>query len=259
MVGTSPLDALPIWATFVLTALLVIGATELGHRVGIRRRAGRAETDDRAGGVMVGAALAMLAFLLAFLVGMATDRYDGRRGMVMEEANAIGTTWLRAGYLPDDAGATIRPILEDYTAQRLRLPDDAQREDALAQSAALVDRLWAATETVARAHGDSPTVALFVQSVNETIDIGSKRSVAMATWRIAPTIWASVYAVAILTMLFVGFHTGLTGSRNRMAVVLLSLSFAAVMNLIIDLDRPYAGLLRVSSEALVQLQSTFPR
>ena len=259
MNGSSPLDLLPIWALFLLTFAIATGATEAGFRLGLRWQRWRPQAGDAAGGVMVGATLGMLGFFLAFLVGMAVDRFDGRRGMVMEEANAIGTSWLRAGYLDDADTQAIRPILEEYTRQRLRLPVEQERADALAQSTRLTTELWAQTERVAKAHPDLPAVAILVESVNQTIDIGSKRNVAMATWRIPGTIWLSVYVVAILTMLFVGFHGGLTGSRNQVEAVLLALTFAAVMNLIIDLDRPYAGLLQVNQEALLQLVASFPK
>ncbi|MEI7742923.1 MAG: hypothetical protein WCK58_04115 [Chloroflexota bacterium] len=257
MTGVGELDFLPIWAVFGLTFALSIGATELGYRTGLHWQRLRPQEGDAAGGVMVGATLAMLAFFLAFLVGMAVDRFDGRRAMVMDEANSIGTTWLRAGYLPDEYPGAIRPILEQYTAQRLRLPDNIQRDDALAQSTRLASELWAQTEQLVRDYPNSESVSLFTSSVNDTIDMGSKRAVAMATWRIPGTIWLSIYVVALLTMMFVGIHGGITKSRNVIEVLLLALVFAAVMNLIIDLDRPYDGMLQVSQEALRQLQASF--
>ncbi len=208
---------------------------------------------------MVGATLTMLAFFLAFLVSMAVDRFDGRRVMIMDEANSIGTTWLRAGYLPDPYPERIRPILAEYTDQRLRLPNEGERGDALQRSNELMSALWAQTEQLVRENPNSESVSLFVETVNDTIDMESKRAVALATWRIPWTIWVAAYFVAFASMMLVGFHAGNAGTRNWPEVFLLAIVFAAVVNLILDLDRPYEGLLQVSQEALLELKAAIGR
>ena len=115
-------------------------------------------------------------------------------------------------------------------------------------------QLWAETEDVTRANPNSPSVALFVQAVNETIDIGAKRSIALATWQLPWTVWLSAYVLAFTGMVLVGFHNGVQGARNLLPTVLLALIFAVVMSLIVDLDRPYLGLLQVGQDALLEVQ-----
>jgi hypothetical protein len=259
MIGTGFLDALPIWAVFALTFGLSVLACEVGYRMGRAWKRRRPGSTGEAGGVMVGATLAMLAFFLAFLVGMAVDRFDGRRAMIMDEANTIGTTWLRAGYLPAPYPEEVRPILAEYTAQRLQLPLDTERAITLQRSNELMNDLWAKTEQLVRENPNSESVSLFVETVNDTIDMGSKRAVALNTWRVPWTIWVAAYLVAFASMMLVGFHAGNAGTRNWPEVLLLALVFAAVMNLIVDLDRPYDGLLQVSQEALLELRAAIGR
>ena len=105
MVSTQLLDALPIGAVFILFAIVAMAFYEGGFRLGRwwqNREPGEQEGPT---GVLVGSILALLAFLLAVTMGMASDRFDTRRAIVLAEANSIGTTYLRAGYLPEPASA----------------------------------------------------------------------------------------------------------------------------------------------------------
>src|SRR4051794_11822881 len=96
-----PLDALPIWAVYVLTVLIAVLMAEVGYRLGSwwHKRSEKDEPNkEGVVGALVGATLAMLAFLIVFVNGFAAERFDARRHLVLEEANAIGTTYLRAGF-----------------------------------------------------------------------------------------------------------------------------------------------------------------
>ena len=107
-----PLDALPLWGLFLATLLLVLLSVEAGYRLGISRRRSTEEKEAPVG-AMVGATLGLLAFMLAFTFGLAAARFDTRRQVLLDEANALGTTYLRAGMLPDRRDA-IRTFLRDY-------------------------------------------------------------------------------------------------------------------------------------------------
>ena len=254
MTGVGPLGDLPVWVMLLLILGLSLLAAELGFRLGRRWQARQPGEGHSTSGVITGAALALIAFFLAVLVGMAVDRFEGRRALVVDEANAIGTTWLRAGYLPD-------PYPVDVRGSSSTTPDSDStswlRNCARAPwrgPGELTQDLWAAAEGVTRENPDSPSVTLFDEAVNETIDIGAKRAIALVTWQLPWTVWLSAYVLSFTGMMLVGFHNGVQGGRNLLPTALLALIFSVVMSLIVDLDRPYLGLLQVGQEALLEVQ-----
>ncbi len=118
MQSHGPLDALPLWGLFMAILLLVLLAVEGGYRLGKYRRSRSEQEKEAPVGAMVGATLGLLAFMLAFTFGLAAARFDTRRQVLLDEANAIGTTYLRAGMLPDRR-EDIRALLRDYVDTRL--------------------------------------------------------------------------------------------------------------------------------------------
>ena len=117
-------------------------------------------------------------------------------------------------------------------------------------------QLWAEAEAVATKHPESIQVGLFVQSLNETIDLHTTRVVAGLYSRIPLVIWIALYALTALSMIGVGYHAGLTSKMRSLSFLMLAITFAAVIVLVADLDRPREGMLRVSQQALVDLRST---
>src|SRR5262252_6331730 len=118
MENSGPIDVLPLWALFIVIMLIVLLSVEFGYRLGKYRRSHHEMEKEAPLGTMVGAELALLAFILAFTFGLAAARFDTRRQVLLDEANAIGTTYLRAGMLPDQRDA-IRALLRDYVRTRL--------------------------------------------------------------------------------------------------------------------------------------------
>ncbi|HJS28157.1 MAG TPA: hypothetical protein VJ768_00940 [Anaerolineales bacterium] len=106
---------MPLWLIFLATLGIVLLSSELGWRYGDYRR--RKSEDEKAPvGAAVGAILALLGFLLAFTFGMATSRYDSRKQIVVQEANAIGTAYLRSEFLSEEEGEMVRELLREYAA-----------------------------------------------------------------------------------------------------------------------------------------------
>jgi|RhiMetdeSRZDD1v2_1073273.scaffolds.fasta_scaffold21094_2 hypothetical protein len=118
MPSSGPLDALPLWGLFLAILLLILLSVEGGYRLGKYRRSRSEEEKEAPVGAMVGVTLGLLAFMLAFTFGLADARFDTRRQVLLDEANAIGTTYLRAGMLPDRC-EDIRTLLRDYVDVRL--------------------------------------------------------------------------------------------------------------------------------------------
>lgn len=255
MIGQGPLDALPLWALFLAILLLVLLSVEGGYRLGQYRRSRSDEEKEAPVGTMVGATLGLLAFLLAFTFGLAAERFDARRRVVLDEANAIGTTYLRAGMLPDRRDA-VRALLGDYVDTRLEAVLSGNVAEGIRKSEQLHEQLWAQATAVAESNPTSIIVGLFVQSLNEVIDLHAKRVAAGLRSRIPGMIWVTLFAVAILSFAAMGYHAGLSRTRRSVAELAVAFTFAAVIGLIADLDRPQEGLLKVSQQALIDLQQS---
>lgn len=258
MQNVEPLDYLPLWGSFFATIALTFLAVEFGYRLGnYRRRVSETEKESTLGPI-VGATLGLLAFLLAFTFGLAASRYDARRQMVVKEANAIGTTYLRAGLLGEPYPEKIRDLLRKYVDVRLEAVRTGDVERGVAESTALHAQLWDRAESLAAEDRNSEISATFIVSLNEMIDLHAERVLIGVRSRIPVVIWLTLYLVTFLTMLQLGYYKGVSGSRRSSAVAALVLTFSIVMLLIADLDRPHEGLIRVSQQALLELRDSMP-
>jgi hypothetical protein len=248
------LDPFPIVVVFVVIAVITLAAFEGGYRLG---RWWQKRTPDEKEGptaILVGSLLALMAFLLAVTMGMASDRFDTRRGLVLEEANAIGTTYLRAGYLPQPASDQVRELLREYAPLRVTTPDPDQRQANLVRSTQLQADMWAIAEQLARTSPDSQVLAIFIESLNDTIDLQETRVTAIVYARVPDTVVLLLIVGAALTMGMVGFSAGLSGRRSLIIASVLVIVLSAVITLVIDLDRPREGFLQVSQQPLIDLQ-----
>lgn len=249
-----PLDHLPLWGLFGATIVVVLLSIEAGYWLG-RSRCRHSEDEKEAPvGAIVGATLGLLAFVLAFTFGLAASRFDARRQIVVEEANAIGTTYLRAGLLPDGRGVKVRKLLGEYVDARLEVIQTGDIEHVLRRSEQLHRELWNEAEAVGQQHPDSIVVGLFIQALNETIDVHSTRVLVGLQNRLPGILWATLYLVTMLTMAGVGYHEGLSKSRRSLAILVLVLAFSAILTMVADLDRPQEGFLRVSQSAMFDLR-----
>jgi hypothetical protein len=256
MEPAGPLDLLPIWGVFLATVAVVLLAIEAGLRLGLYRRRRSEEEDRPPVGEMVAATLALLAFMLAFTFGLAASRFEARRVLVIDEANAIGTTYLRTGLIPEPYRTEVRRLLREYLDVRLEAVQPGKLSRGIDRSQELHALIWSHAVAVGEKDPHSIVVGLFIGSLNEMIDLHAKRLTLGARNRIPGVIWVALYFVAILGTCVMGYHAGLAGSGRSMAMLALVLSFSAVMILIVDLDRPQAGFLRVSQQPLIDLQRT---
>ena len=253
MENTGPLDALPLWALFIVILLVVLFSVEFGYRLGKYRRSHHETEKEAPLGTMVGATLGLFAFILAFTFGLAANRFDNRRQLLLNEANAIGTTYLRAGMLPE-RGQQIRDLLRDYVAVRLDVVQPGKLGEGIRQSEDIQQKVWTEAETVGNKNPNSIVVGLFVQSLNQMIDLHAERLQAGVRSRIPSAIWLGLFAVACLSLATMGYHAGLSGTRRSLAIVAVAVTFSVVIELIADLDRPQEGILRVSQQALLDVQ-----
>ena len=249
-----PLDVVPMWLFFVAVCGLSGLALEGGYRIGRWRRRRAVEEKEAPVGAMVAAIVALFAFLLAFTFGMAANRFESRRQAVLDEANAIGTTYLRTRLLPEPERSESARLLREYVDVRLRGVQERRVEEAVKRSEELHELLWVqAVQAAEKQPGD--IVGLYIQSLNQTIDMHGVRVQAGIRSRIPLVIWIGLLALDMLSMASVGYQSGLSATRRSPAMVVIVLAFASVLFMIADLDRSYEGFLTVTQQALIDLQT----
>jgi hypothetical protein len=248
-----PLDLVPVLWILALFAIASLVAYEIGFRIGRwwqRRTPGEQEGPT---GMLVGSIFGLMAFILAITMGMASDRYDTRRALVLEEANAIRTVYLRAGYLDGTAPERTRELLREYVPLRVAVDDLDQVRANIQRSSELHEGLWAVAEEVARTSERGDVTALYIESLNEVIDLHESRVIAGLYARVPPTILWLLLGGSVLTLAMVGYSAGLSGSRSPLTAIVLIVALGAVITLVIDLDRPRDGFITVSQQPLVDL------
>ncbi len=249
-----PLDTVPLWVLFTAACALILLTVEGGYRLGRWRHARASDEKDAPVGAMVAAVLGLLAFMLAFTFSLAASRFEARRQAILEEANAIGTTYLRARLLPEPQRTEIAKLLRAYVNVRVHGVLDGKIAEAVARSEQLHDQLWSQATAAAEKNPGSIMTGLFIQSLNEVIDLHAKRVLVGLRSRIPISIWGGLGALAVVGMASVGYQAGLSATRRSPAGLLLVLAFAGVLLMIADLDRPREGFLKVGQEAMTDLQ-----
>jgi hypothetical protein len=236
--------------------LVYVSAVEVGFRLAIATGANSDREHRKQISTSRDSLGVLLSLLLGFTLAMAMPRYDLRRQLVLEEANAIGTTSLRGELLPEPQRGQVHELLRQYVETRLAYSRGALHENqtiaAIRRSKELQSALWENAK-VAASQRPTPVVALFVSSLNDTIDLSEKRLTALQT-RIPPTIWIMLTIMALLTCLTIGY-----GQLHRfwLASVITPLMIAIVMGLIADLDSSRSGFLRVDLRSMERLYRDF--
>ncbi len=247
------IDSVPLSLLFVGTIVIIffsIGAGTL-----LRRTIGIQQGEGDSTGSVVGATLGLLAFIMAFSFNMAANRLDARKQLFLEEINTIDTTYMRSGLLAERYREQARTELRAYVGHRLKAADDPDYlPQALQASEQIHARLWAMVEQRTAEKPLTIVESLFIQSLNQLMDLHGKRVVVALQYRIPHTIWVGLYAIAILAMLAVGFQFGQVSRRQQAINIMLAGAFAAVITLIADLDRASDGSVTISQEPLRALQ-----
>ena len=248
----------PLWIVAGCVFVAIFLAGEVGWRLG---HGGRVEDDALRAlvGGIAAATIGLLGLLLGFTLSMAVTRYDARRTVIVEEANAIGTLWLRAGLLEEPLESTLRGALRDYTQARIdftRVNADLGRlRAARERSAKLEGVIWSVVEQANRP-GTSPAVlSSLIASANEVIDLDELRMASLENYIPAPIILLLV-GVAAVALAFLGWSFGAAERRSTTSMVLLASLISTVLTVIMDLNRPHRGLIRVSDASLLRLQRT---
>jgi len=238
-------------ATFLV--LLLFGA-ELGYRRGVQR-VQRASGPISSHLTHEASALGVLALILAFTFSMAAARFDARRAIILDEANAIGTAALRADFLAPAFAKQARLLMAEYAEVRVALyeagTDKKRRDTALAQSEDIQRQIWELAVAAVSEGGSLPTMS-FAQAVNAVIDQHGLRK-STYSHHIPDVIYLLIYCVGFVAFGLTGFASGLQPNRSRLPTVMMAVLVSVVVFLVTDLDRPQRGLLRIGDSNMVEL------
>ena len=234
-----------------IVSLVVLGlAFEGGFRSG--RQSARRNPKREGVGIIAASMMGLLSFALGLTISYAQERYEARRGLVVQEANAIGTAWLRASLVGGEQGPVIAKSIEElakvelaFTAARSSEPEAV----LIARRGALQDKIWGLTQTLVRR---DPTFAATVMmtSINEMFDAELAERFAFDS-RVPLTLSWMLLCGALLAISALGYQLGLTGVRYPVLVSLLLVMWTGGMVLITDLNRPRLGSIRIDPAPLV--------
>ena len=238
----------------LVTSALFVGVLlllEIGRRVGARRLSRDPEGAQLGTGAVDGAVYALLGLLIAFTFSGAASRFDERRHLIVQEGNDIGTAYLRLDLLPSTAQPPLRDLFRRYVDSRLeiyrKLPDIDAAKAELARSVKLQGEIWTRAVAAGQMEGAQPQATmLLLSALNQMIDITSTRT--MATQMHPPlVIYGLLFVLAMAGALFAGY--GMAGSKSRSWIHMIGFAtvMAAVVNVIMDLEYPRLGLIRVDA------------
>jgi hypothetical protein len=250
------ISAIPqLVSLLMLVGMLVL--LETGRRIGIRRLKADPEGYRAGVGTVDGALFALLGLLLAFTFSGAATRFDYRRDLIVAESNAIGTAWLRLDLLPAERQPALRDLFRRYLDSRLKyfsLANDLPAANAeLARGVALQNDIWREAVAAAAAGGTVPGYTLVLPAINDMIDIVSTR--VMATLTHPPQVIFGLLIGLGLICAFLAGH-GMAGGKSRSIAHMagFAVTLAITVYVIMDLEYPRRGLIRVESADVMLIQ-----
>ncbi len=235
--------------------VILFAASEFAYRLGRRTATRREPTESMRSsvGFITGGMLGLFAFLMGITFSLSSARYDLRRQSVLDEANAIGTAWLRAGMVGGQEGADIQRVLRDYTALRIEFvkadADPAQEQRVIAQTNTMQTQIWSLAVRVAE-RTPTPITTIFMTSLNDMFDLATTnrrnfdRGVPGYVLRL-------VFIVAVLSVGAMGYQFGINRNRQIIVSALLLVTWTMTIVLVIDIDSPRAGGVRVDPSPLI--------
>jgi hypothetical protein len=247
------MDDIPLWLLFVGTVVIVVGTIELGYLIGKEARRRKADEKEAPVSAIAGTVLALLAFILAFTFGIVANRYDARRELVREQANAISTAFDRTDFLPEAMGAESKDLFRTYidtvilagTSEGMgNLPAE------ISEVKVIESQIWEIAVANVRAGDNSDISALYVDSLNHMNDVLATRIAVAVESRLPIELWIMLYVLVGLAMIAVGYQTAIANSQRTWMLIVLALSFSIVIILIAALDDPERGYIAVSQQPL---------
>ena len=252
------LDKLPLWGVGLLTLGLVLAAIRIGRIAGMASVRRKVDEDHGPVGSVVAAVLGLLAFMLAFTFGISASRFDARKGLLLDEVNAIGTLATRAELLPDPHGKASLELIRRYVEIRASLPGVTDIQKAIADSEAIQDQLFSEAKA-AMGKMDGEIFTSYLESLNLVMDLHTSRVTVALQYRIPGMIWLGLFLVTGISMAGVGYQMGLSKKSSLFIQLCLAVAFSWVVLLIATLDRTREGSITVSQQPMIELKKKLDR
>jgi hypothetical protein len=256
-------DLVPIWLLLIGTILIMIMFIEYGFRLGKSAQANAKKAQTSQVRAIMGAGLGLLAFMLAFTFSTAQTHFEMRVQSLAEEARIARNAFMQADLLTEPGRSQAKQLLKDYMQLRSRNLKSTgagvteQATELIQKSEQIQQQLWLlATSSELQAKDNQIGVKesqLFMVSVLALTDIHYTRVHSAIMNRIPLTIWMTLYLMAALSMIIMGYQAGLTDRRSPVATITLAVAFSAVIILITDLDRPVMSFFDINKQLLVDL------
>ncbi|MHC2993247.1 hypothetical protein OB13_17280 [Pontibacter sp. HJ8] len=243
----------------VILFVLLLAAEEAGFRIG-RNHQRKSDQDVKVQTNTIQAGtLGLLALILGFTFNMSLQRYNSRSEAVIREANAIGTALMRTHLLPAPYNSHIHSLLQQYIDLRLRVNNTTyamvtEREALTDKTTALQRSIWDQTVQAARIDPNPVTTGHFITAFNNVIDTYSERNALLAA-HVPEVILYLLFIVFIMSGALIGYGSGLGQKRTLLPSALLSFLICLLMFIILDLDRPRRGIIKVDQSSMEQLKS----
>ena len=248
---------LSTWVLALTLFLVMGGATAVGLWIGHSVRHD-ADSLREPFAVMQAALLGFMGLVLAFGLSLAVQRYEERRAAVVVEANAIGTTYLRAQTLSEPERSTSLTLLRQFTDTSIRIsdsiPGSAAQLDAVAESDRIERQLWAQAGQALQAEPNGSATRLYVDSLNTTFDSQSAQVYGLSN-RVPTAVLVLEVAGTAVALGLLALHLSTLG-RGLMSLSLAAVLVTLILVVTFDLDRPTRGLIRVPATPLTDVRAT---
>jgi hypothetical protein len=243
----------PIWLISLLIFLVYIAALEIGYRIALWQREKWKDADSGGGNVVLTSSFALLGLILAFTYAAGISRHEVRKQAVISEANALGTTYLRARLVGEPGRTELRKALLEY-ARTLPIKQGvlltpAERGEILRKMQQAQASLWPLVEGSVMQGKPGAIEASLITATNDLLDEHTVR-LAAAYDKLPPAVVWMLVLIAAACLALTGFNAGLSGRMSRWRMTVFAAILTGVSYMIVDFDRPTNGLIQVSQVSL---------
>ena len=247
--------------SLIVAFVAFVISLEVGYRLGLHKLALSDEPTRTHANTLYTAVLGLLALLIGFSFAMAVSRFETRKTLSVDQANAIGTASLRANLLAREKAQRAATLFADYVDTRFQYNASLSGSDSLnqaeARASAIETELWAMGQSELAADPHSQAASIYLQALNDMFDIREKRRFALDD-QVPMAVVFLLFAVSVVAIGLVAYSCGLCGRRRLPANLTFAFLIALVFVIILDIDRPRLGFVRVSDASLLRLQQSLP-